>query len=394
MKKPVLRNIKDEEQRTVRWYLTLFYSVLFIYDFSHYYFIPKYITQDQVGSFSKFNYLIYIVIIGLLPVTYYLKKIDKQLYIKYIYFISYILISVIVDIINYYGTAKSYAGGNVIEVFLVLFSPLFISSRFFLLVSCGSIIKYILIGIILKSSTVILPIILILILSFMALILLNRFKGYVNSVQSSYDKQLEGIVKGIIATLELKDPYTKGHSERVAGYAILLAEKAGNFTYEELKSFNYACLLHDIGKINIPDHILMKPSKLTKEEFEIIKSHPAVGAEAVKNVDGLGNNIHVIRSHHERWDGTGYPDQFKGEEIPFLARVTAIADAFDAMTSSRSYRAAMPVEKAFQLIIEGAGTQFDPTLVEEFKTVFPQWVEFHKKYPWSKECELQKVVRS
>jgi HD-GYP domain-containing protein (c-di-GMP phosphodiesterase class II) len=173
-----------------------------------------------------------------------------------------------------------------------------------------------------------------------------------------------------------------------------LAKKASNLTYEELKSFNYACLLHDIGKINIPDQILMKPSKLTKEEFEIIKSHPIVGAEAIKNVDGLGENICVIRSHHERWDGSGYPDRFKGEEIPFLARVTAIADAFDAMTSSRSYRAAMPVDKAYQHILEAAGTQFDPNLVEEFKVIFPKWVEFHKNYPWSKECELQRVVRS
>ena len=120
------------------------------------------------------------------------------------------------------------------------------------------------------------------------------------------------------------------------------------FSKEEQKSFYYACLLHDIGKVNIPDQILMKPGKLTKEEFEIIKSHPVVGEEAVKNVEGIRDSICVIRSHHERWDGKGYPDQLEGEEIPLLARVSAIADAFDAMTSSRSYREAMPVEEAYR----------------------------------------------
>ena len=98
---------------------------------------------------------------------------------------------------------------------------------------------------------------------------------------------LEGIVKGVIATLELKDPYTRGHSERVASYAFISCTKIGKFSQEELKSFNYACLFHDIGKVNIPDQILMKPAKLTKEEFDIIKTHPVVGAEAIKNVEGI-----------------------------------------------------------------------------------------------------------
>jgi putative nucleotidyltransferase with HDIG domain len=188
------------------------------------------------------------------------------------------------------------------------------------------------------------------------------------------------MVKGIIATLELKDPYTRGHSERVAGYALLLAKETGGFTKEELKSFNYACLLHDIGKIHIPDQILMKPSGLTQEEFEIIKNHTVVGAEAVQQVEGLDRSISVIRSHHECWDGKGYPDQLQGEQIPLLARIVSIADAFDAMTSTRSYRAAMPVEEAYKRIIEGQGTQFDPHLVDVFKTAYPSWVDFHNSF--------------
>jgi len=280
----------------------------------------------------------------------------------------------------------------VVEVFLILSLPLFLNLRYFWLVSLGYLIKYILIGIVLGSSNVIVPIVLIIILSIMSFFLLVRFQGYVQAISTSYNNQLEGIVKGVIATLELKDPYTRGHSERVASYALILVQEIGKFSKEEQKSFYYACLLHDIGKVHIPDSILMKAGKLTSEEYEIIKSHPVVGAEAVEDVEGIKDSIYVIRSHHERWDGKGYPDQLKEEEIPLLARVTAIADAFDAMTSSRSYRAALPVEEAYQRIIDGEGSQFDPLLVEKFKIVFPEWVKFHEKYPWMKKWERPKEV--
>ncbi|HYK73883.1 MAG TPA: HD-GYP domain-containing protein, partial [Pseudoneobacillus sp.] len=183
----------------------------------------------------------------------------------------------------------------------------------------------------------------------------------------------------IIATLEMKDPYTRGHSERVAQYALLLAEETGRYSNEELKSFNYACLLHDIGKIQISDNILMKPDKLTEEEYMIVQSHPADGEEVVKDVEGLKGYLSVIRSHHERWDGQGYPDHLKEEETPLLARIVSIADAFDAMTSSRSYRAALPIDEAYKRIIAGKGTQFDPKLVEIFEKVFPSWKELHSK---------------
>ena len=159
-------------------------------------------------------------------------------------------------------------------MFLILSLPLFLNTRYFWIVSIGITIKYILIGSILKSTYVIIPIILIAVLSIMAFFLLVRFQGYVRAISTSYDNQLEGIVKGVIATLELKDPYTRGHSERVASYALLLAQEIGEFSKAEQKSFYYACLLHDIGKVNIPDNILMKPGKLTNEEFEIIKTHP------------------------------------------------------------------------------------------------------------------------
>lgn len=384
--------LPKEEIRTVKWFLLFFYIILISYDFFYYYLFPAFIEHEAVGPPSKFFYLTYILLTILIPVAYYLNKRNKQASIKYVFFISYISVTFIVDILSFYGRGESYKSGNLIEVFLLLSLPLFLNRRYFWLVSLGVTARYLFVGIILKTSYVIIPIILIAVLSIMAFFLLVRFQGYVKAISNSYDKQLEGIVKGVIATLELKDPYTRGHSERVASYAILLAKQIGIFSLKEQKSFYYACLLHDIGKIHIHDSILMKPGKLTKEEFEIIKTHPTVGAEAVKDVEGIRDSICVIRSHHERWDGKGYPDHLVGEEIPLLARVTAVADAFDAMTSSRSYRSAMPVEVAYQRILEGNGTQFDPTLVEEFKKVFPAWIKFHEKYPWLKESELPREV--
>ncbi|ULT57814.1 HD-GYP domain-containing protein [Neobacillus drentensis] len=384
--------LPHEEQRTVKWFLIFFYIIMLGYDFFYYYFLPVHVKHVEGGLPSNFWYLNYIVLFLLIPVIFYLIKTNKQFWVKYVFFISYLLTAFTVDIVSFYHSDRTYSSGNVVEVFLIFTLPIFLNKKYFWIVSLGVLVKYVLTAIILNNTYLILPIILFAVISVLSLFLLVRFQGYVRAIKISYDKQLEGMVKGVIATLELKDPYTRGHSERVASYALLLAREIDKLSKEEQKSFYYACLLHDIGKVHIPDHILMKPERLTKEEFEIIKSHPSVGAEAVKDVEGIQDSICVIRSHHERWDGKGYPDQLKGEEIPLLARVTTIADAFDAMTSSRSYRAAMPVEEAYQRIIDGEGSQFDPTLLEEFKKVFPAWVEFHKKYPWTKQWELPKEV--
>jgi putative nucleotidyltransferase with HDIG domain len=377
--------IPHEEQRTVKWFLIVFYIILIGYDFFYYYLAPGFITHRKIGLPSNIWFLNYFVLMLLIPIIYYLNKSKKHSRIKYVFFLSYLLTVFTVDIITYYGRQDEYTSGNLVEVFLILTLPLFLSKSYFWTVSLGEITKYLLTGIILKTTYVIMPIILISIASVMSFFLLVRFLGYVNAIKTSYDNQLQGIVKGVIATLELKDPYTRGHSERVASYALLFVKERGMLSKEEEKSFYYACLLHDIGKVHIPDSILMKPGKLTKEEYEVIKSHPVVGADAVRDVNGIKDCISVIRSHHERWDGKGYPDQLKGEEIPLLARITAIADAFDAMTSSRSYRDAMPNEVAFNRIIEGMGSQFDPMLEEEFKNVFPAWIEFHERYPWQRE---------
>lgn len=372
--------LSSEEKGTLKWFLTLFYLIMIVYDLFYYIIYPKFITGTAPGLPSKFGYVVYFIMFMLIPIAIYLSKKDKLYLVKYLVVIAYMILSICNDLSYYLISEAEYKSGNIAEMIVVLFSPIFVSTRFFYIVSIGALVRYLLTGAILQTTEVFFPMLITALFSIIALIFLFRFKSYVNAVKTSYDEQLEGMVKGVIAALELKDPYTRGHSERVASYALSLAKEVKQFTNEELVAFNYACLLHDIGKVNIPDQILMKPSKLTNEEFEIIKTHPVVGAEAVKNIEGLKGNICVIRSHHERWDGKGYPDNLQGENIPLLARIVAIADAFDAMTSSRSYRNALPAEEAYKRIIEGKGTQFDPNLVEEFKKVFPSWEVVTKKH--------------
>ncbi|WP_147533557.1 HD-GYP domain-containing protein [Bacillus marasmi] len=372
--------LSTEEKRSVVLFIWLFYIITVGYDVGYYLIFPTLYNMEV--KFTLINYVIYIILFAILPIALRLIKQGRKDIVKYIYFISYTIIVLVQDIITYYGSSMQYKSGNGVELFFILISPIFINKAFYLVVLVGTIFKYLILGVILSTTDVFAPIILMMVFGIVAYIFLNRFSGYVRGIEDSFDKQLQGIVKGVIATLELKDPYTRGHSERVASYALILAKEIGKFSKKELKEFNYACLLHDVGKINIPDHILMKPQKLTDEEYEIIKTHPALGAKALEGVEGLKNGIQVIHFHHERWDGKGYPNQLTGEEIPFLARITSIADAFDAMTSSRSYREAMPLEVAYQRIVEGQGTQFDPNLVEEFKKAYPKWKEFHQNYRW------------
>ncbi|MGG3468327.1 HD-GYP domain-containing protein [Neobacillus pocheonensis] len=377
MKKELIDpNIRKEEAQTVKWFLVLFYTITIVFDIS-YSIISQFIPSLKDDAPDILRNYIYIIMFALIPFAFYLYKKQKPHLIKYYYFILYTFLTLLNDIISFYNHPDLYKSGNVVEVFWLLLAPIFVSTPFFRLVSIGLLIRYIAAGLILQTPNVFLPIVLIVILSLVSFILLNRFQSHVRAVKTSYDHQVIGIVKGVIATLELKDPYTRGHSERVASYALELAKECGKLREEELKSFNYACLLHDIGKIHIPDQILMKPTNLTKEEYEVIKSHTIVGADAVSKVVALNNSIDVIRSHHERWDGKGYPDKLKGEEIPYLARITAIADAFDAMTSTRSYRAALTIDEAYKRIIEGKGSQFDPKLVDEFQKVFPAWEKIH-----------------
>ena len=173
------------------------------------------------------------------------------------------------------------------------------------------------------------------------------------------------VVYALAAAVDAKDPYTYGHSRKVNVYAVALAEAIG-LSPDEVSKVSTAALLHDVGKIGIPDKVLNKIGKLGAEDWEAIKSHPRLGANIVGNVPSLVPCISGILYHHERWDGTGYPEGLKGEGIPLEARILAIADAFCAMASARPYRKAFSHEKAMEELRNGAGTQFDPKLIEVF----------------------------
>jgi putative nucleotidyltransferase with HDIG domain len=168
--------------------------------------------------------------------------------------------------------------------------------------------------------------------------------------------------------VELRDEYTGGHTQRVTSYSLLLGHYL-NLSPAEIELVRTGTPLHDIGKIGIPDAILNKPDRLTPAEFEIMKGHTVRGAEILATVPDLQPVIPIVRSHHERWDGKGYPDGLAGEAISRLARIVAVADAFDAMTSDRPYRKGMAVEVAFAEVEKQAGRQFDPQCVQGFLTI-------------------------
>ncbi len=165
-------------------------------------------------------------------------------------------------------------------------------------------------------------------------------------------------------SIESKDRYTQGHCERVAFFSCVLADSAG-FNARSLFWFRIGALLHDIGKIIVPTEVLNKPGKLTDEEWTIMKRHPEAGLELVADIDFPGDITAIIRNHHERWDGTGYPDGLKGEEIPFAARILCVADVYDALTTTRSYRPGLTHARAAEIMRSSAG-QFDPQLLETF----------------------------
>jgi len=171
------------------------------------------------------------------------------------------------------------------------------------------------------------------------------------------------MITALLSLTEAKDPYTGSHSLNVAEKAVAIGEVMG-LSQEESEDLRVAALLHDIGKIGIPSEVLHKPSRLTMAEFEVMKSIPAASVEIVQTLEPLAATIPAILHHQERYDGKGYPDGLKGEEIPLLARVLAVANSIEAMSSERPYRPAMTREEIMATLEEGAGSQWDPQVVE------------------------------
>jgi putative two-component system response regulator len=177
-----------------------------------------------------------------------------------------------------------------------------------------------------------------------------------------------GIVATLIEAVEAKDRFNRGHSRRVAELAVRFA-KLMSLPRRDVDLLEIGGKLHDIGKIGVPEEVLNKPGKLTADEFDLIKAHPVIGEQIIRPLDFLADARPIVRHHHERWDGAGYPDGLKGIEIPRPAAILSICDAFDALTSDRPYRSGMPVKEALSILEGGAGTQWDPELVQRFEAL-------------------------
>jgi len=197
-----------------------------------------------------------------------------------------------------------------------------------------------------------------------AITLRARSRELMDSYRRLEESSLEAI-ESLNATVDAKDPYTAGHSARVQRIALAVAAELG-VAPERLDAVRFGGLFHDIGKIAVPDSILTKPGKLDDEEFDAIRRHPADGAEIVSHFSRLHEAVPLIRHHHERWDGDGYPDRLAGDAIPLEACVVGLADAWDAMTTDRPYRQAMSVEEAAAEVRRCRGTQFSPVVVAAF----------------------------
>jgi len=186
----------------------------------------------------------------------------------------------------------------------------------------------------------------------------------ISQLQRGYTEVIVALVRAV----EAKDVYTKGHTERVADLSVRIGQQL-RLSPEQLRVLSQSAMLHDIGKIGVPDSILNKPGALTAEEFDIIKEHPVRGHAIIKGVRSLEQEVAGVRYHHERLDGTGYPDGLQGDEIPLTARIIAVADVYDALTSRRPYRAAWSRTQALELLDQEAGHQFDPACVAALRRV-------------------------
>lgn len=187
----------------------------------------------------------------------------------------------------------------------------------------------------------------------------------------------------LAAAVEAKDEYTAGHATRVTAYALTIAEAVGDI---DLVRFRLAGDLHDVGKIGIPDLVLNKPGRLTNEEFALVKKHPDTGAHILEPLIDDPMVVGVVRWHHERWDGRGYPDQLEGDEIPLPARVLAVADTLDAMTSDRAYRRGLPWDDVVAEIHHCSGSQFDPEIVKVFDSISDRLKAQYENFSRSSEA--------
>jgi len=229
----------------------------------------------------------------------------------------------------------------------------------------------------------------------------NHLEELVEQRTAELDRALDSLeeayrstLKALTTALETRDQETHGHSERVVSYSLRLGREYG-LNREELKALEFGSLLHDIGKIGVPDSILRKPGKLTEEEWVLMREHPMHGQQILRGIEFLQGAARVVAQHHEKWDGTGYPLGLQEHEIDINARIFSVADAFDAITSDRVYRRGKSYEAAAQELDEWAGRQFDPQVVKAFHRVPKEdWQELHRQSlePKHEEYEVRRLV--
>ena len=194
---------------------------------------------------------------------------------------------------------------------------------------------------------------------------IKKINAELKDTNEKLEKAYLETVETLRYTVEAKDTYTRGHSDRVSEYSVLIGKYLG-LPEEELHKLKVGGLFHDIGKIGVPDSILLKNAKLTDDEYSEIKNHPSIGAHILSNASIFQDIIPIVKHHHERYDGRGYPGKLEGENIPYLARIAAVADSFDAMTSKRTYRDSLPLDIVIGELEKNKGTQFDPIIADVF----------------------------
>ena len=215
---------------------------------------------------------------------------------------------------------------------------------------------------------------------------MRQIKDINEKLSETYQKLEQSYLESIQTvryTVEAKDTYTRGHSDRVSAFSVMLGKKLG-LSKEDLHKLEIGGLFHDVGKIGVPDNILQKSDSLTEEEYSEIKSHPTIGAHILSTATIFKDIIPIVKYHHENYDGTGYPSRLKGNDIPYLARITAVVDSFDAMTSRRVYRNSLSIQSVIDEIAKNKGTQFDPEIADAFLDIlrndYNSILEIQNKY--------------